>query len=157
MKLENNVKMDELPLEESPSKVGPRADMYLPLWLMVFSLVLMAAGLGFGIAAVVNASTDAGIAAPLCFFLGLAAFLCWKNQKIKIISNDTFVYRTFLGNEHTYRFDQIRGLIPRQDSCTLLMENGKIHMERCAILTKRLSDRINQELDRLSETEDTQK
>lgn len=151
MNLKIIVKLGELLLGETLSDDTPRADMFLPLWLMVLSLVFMVVGLGFGVGAAVNASVEAGIAAVLCFLLGLAAFLCWKNQQIKIISESTFVYRTFLGREHTYRFDQIRGLIPHRDSSTLLLENGKVHIESCAVLTKRLVDRMNRELERLSE------
>ena len=124
---------------ENPSPTHqPRADMFLPKWLLIFGIVLLIGGvvlLFFFIPA-----------ALFCLVLGAAAVLCWKNQTIRIISDSTFVYTTFLGRQHEYRFSQIEGLRQNSDSMTLFVGGGKVHIESCARLTQRLLDKLEAHL-----------
>lgn len=149
MKLKIIVKLGELLLGTAFSDDQPRADMCLPVKILAMSLMLMVFGIGLGIFAIVKLSIAAGIGAVIFLPFGILSFLCWRNQTIHIISEDLFVYRTFLGNEHLYRFDQINGFVRHHDSGTLYVKNEKVHMERCAHLTKRLSAKINKELKRV--------
>ena len=149
MKLKIIVKIGELLLGTTFSDDQPRADMCLPVKILAMSLMLMVFGVGLGVFAIVKLSIATGIAAVICLPFGIVSFLCWRNQTIHIISEDLFVYRTFLGNERLYRFDQINGFVWHHDSGTLYVKNEKVHMERCAHLTKRLSAKINKELKRV--------
>lgn len=148
MKLKLIVKLAELILREKYSEQEPRADMYLPIWLLAFAVVLLVGGVAIAIYAIVSLSVEWAICALVCIALGALALLCWKNQAIRMLSNDSFEYTTFLGNKKIYRFSEIVGLKRSSDSMTLLVGNEKVHIESCAILTERLVDRINQELDR---------
>lgn len=149
MKLKIIVKLGELLLGTTFSDDQPRADMCLPVKVLAMSLMLMVFGVGLGIFAIVKLYLAAGIAAVIFLPFGIISFLCWRNQTIHIISEDLFVYRTFLGNERLYRFDQINGFVRHHDSGTLYVKNEKVHMERSAHLTKRLSAKINTELRRV--------
>lgn len=149
MKLKLIVKLGELLLGTAFSDDQPRADMCLPVKILAMSIMLMVFGIGLGILAAIKLSLSAAIAAVICLPFGVISFLCWRNQTIHIISDELFVYRTFLGNERVYRFDQINGFVLHHDSGTLYVRNEKVHMERCAHLTKRLSAKINQELKRV--------
>lgn len=149
MKLKLIVKLGELLLGTTFSDDQPRADMCLPVKILAMSLMLTAFGIGLGILAIVKLSLAAAIAAVVFLPFGIISFLCWRNQTIHIISEDLFVYRTFLGNERLYRFDQINGFVRHHDSGTLYVKNEKVHMERSAHLTKRLSAKINKELKRV--------
>ena len=146
MKLKLLVKLGELILGEVYSDDEPRADMYLPIWLLSFALVLLAGGTAVILLAIVFLSVPAAIVALASIILGTAALLCWKNQKILMLSDDSFEYTTFLGNKKVYLFSEIVDLKFGMDSMTLLMENGKVHIESSAIITERLVDRINKEM-----------
>ena len=128
----------------------PRADMFLPAWLFVMGLLLSMFGAIVGIVfAVLQISTLIIVLAAGMSLLGVAAILCWKNQTIRMLPNDTFEYSTFWGNKIIYRFSDIKGLKKNTDSMTLFVAEGKVHIESIAILTDRLSDRINKQLEEL--------
>lgn len=129
----------------------PRADMFLPAWLFVMGLLLSMFGAIVGIVfAVLQISTLIIVLAAGMSLLGVAAILCWKNQTIRMLPNDTFEYSTFLGNKIIYRFSDIKGLKKNTDSMTLFVAEGKVHIESIAIVTDRLSDRINKQLEALN-------
>lgn len=129
----------------------PRADMFLPAWLFVMGLLLCIFGTIVGIVfAVLQISTLMIALAAVMVLLGVAVFLCWKNQTIRMLPNDAFEYSTFLGKKTTYRFGDIKGLKKNTDSMTLFVADGKVHIESIAIVTDRLSDRINKQLEALN-------
>ena len=122
----------------------PKADMYLPIKLLAMALALLAGSaiaLLYGLSKGQPALGYAGGAVLVIF--AAAAFMCWKNQKIRILSQDEFEYTTFLGRSFTYRFDDIVGLKRNKDSMTLLLQNGKVHIESMAVLTPELVEKIN--------------
>ncbi len=124
----------------------PRADMYLPLWLLAMGLVLCTGALGVIIFSVISFRwLWCGLGA-LAMLIGILAILCWKNQTVVVISEEEFVYTTFLGNKKTYRFDRIKRLVKHNDSMTLYVGDGKVHMESSALVTKRFSAKINEAL-----------
>ena len=125
-----------------------KADMYLPVKLLAMSLVMAVLGLALAVFAVLNLHFWAGLGALACIGLGIAAFVCWKNQKIFIVSEEVFIYRTFLGKDHEYRFSQIQRAVQNTDSITLILDTGKVHIESMAILSDRLIQRIDRELDK---------
>ena len=94
-------------------------------------------------------SVVALVVAIVAVVLGVGALLCWKNQNIVILSGDLFEYTTFLGKKTTYRFSEIKGLRKNNDSYTLFVGNGKVHIESCAILSEELAKRINEQLNRI--------
>lgn len=129
----------------------PRADMFLPAWLLVMGLLLSVFGAIAGIVfAVLQISTLVIVLSAVMVLLGVAALLCWKNQTIRMLSNDTFEHSTLWGNKTVYRFSDIKGLKKSTDSMTLFVADGKVHIESIAIVTDRLSDRINKQLEALN-------
>lgn len=150
MKFKLLVKVAALILGAAYREDEPRADMYLPIWILALALVLFLAAVGIILAAVLTAfSVGAIIAVMLCLLLGELALLCWKNQSIRMLSGDVFEYTTFLGSKKQYRFDAITMLRQNKDSMTLFVGKDKVHIESCAILSDRLVDRINKQLDAL--------
>lgn len=136
-----------LKLFKKSAPLGPkRADMYLPLWLLIFGLLLVACGVGCGVYALVSFTVGFVIAAPICLILGITAILCWRNQKITILSDETFEYSTFLGKKTVYRFDEIKGIRKNSDSMTMFVGDGKVHIESAAVMTKALTERLNRQL-----------
>ena len=129
----------------------PRADMFLPAWLFVMGLLLCIFGTIVGIVfAVLQISTLMIALAAVMVLLGVAVFLYWKNQTIRMLPNDAFEYSTFLGKKTIYRFGDIKGLKKNTDSMTLFVADGKVDIESIAIVTDRLSDRINKQLEALN-------
>lgn len=149
MKLKILVKLGELILGEAYSEDEPRADMFLPLWLLAFAIIMLVAGVAVGIYAAVELSVGAVVGAVVCLGLGIMALLCWKNQNIVVLSDESFEYSTFLGNKKEYRFQDITGLKQNNDSMTLFVGNEKVHIESCALLTDRLIELINAQLEKL--------
>ena len=146
MKLKLLVKLGELLLGDAFMEEQKKADMYLPAKLLAMCLVMTVLGLGLMVFAVLNAHLWAGVGALACLAMGVAAFMCWKNQKIFVVSDEIFRYRTFLGKEYEYRFSQIQRAVQNQDSITLILDTGKVHIESMAILSDRLIERIDREL-----------
>lgn len=142
------VKIGTKILGRSFSNDQPRANMYLPLWLLAFGIVLILCGSGLAGYNFVNFSIGAVCGAIFLILLGVAAILCWKNQTILILPGDYFEYTTFLGNKKVYRFSDIIGLKSNNDSMTLLLKDGKVHIESCAIITDDLAERINAALEK---------
>lgn len=129
-------------------KTTPRADMYLPGFLKYFGFFLDIASLAFLVAAIVTQTWGLIIGAVICGGLGIAAWLCWKNQTIKIIGEDRFEYTTFLGKTTEYRFSDIKELRVNQDSMTLILTNGKVHIESMVRMSERLLNKIDEALDK---------
>ena len=119
-----------------------RADMYLPDRLLAMSLVFLAGGIICAIIAIFKLAAWAIVFAALGIVLGIFAFLCWKNQSIRIISDEQFTYTTMFGKVRTYYFSDIQRLRRNQDSMTLFVANEKVHMESMAIISDRLADLI---------------
>lgn len=126
----------------------PKADMYLPVKLLAMSLAMLVAAavvMQFG---VMKGEELAGyVCGAALAVLAAVAFLCWKNQKIRILSQDTFEYTTFLGNTYSFCFSDIEGLKRNKDSMTLLLKNGKVHIESMAVISAELVEKINTALE----------
>lgn len=144
------VRIAELLLGMKNNEDGPRADMYLPDFLLAFGIVLMLGGVGFGVAAAITLNIWLVVIAAGGILLGIAAVMCWKNQTIRILTSDKFEYTTFLGNTYTYSFYDITGIRKNSDSFTLFVGDKKVHIESMAIMSPRLVDSINKALERLS-------
>ena len=152
MKIKLLVKLGEWILGKGISEEEPRADLYLPIWLLAFALVLLAVGVSMELYLFLHFSVGASAVAVICLVLGIAALLCWKNQTVQMLSEETFEYSTFLGNKTVYRFDEIRGIKKNSDSLTLYVGEGKVHIESCAIISDRFTERIAKELEALRES-----
>lgn len=146
MKLKILVMLGAWILGSDNSEEAPRADMYLPIWLLAFALVLIIAGAAALLYSVVCFSVGAIVGGVFLLGLGVSALLCWRNQTIKILPNDSFEYTTFLGNQKIYRFSQITGLKRNSDSVTLLVGDGKVHIESCAVLSEELVQKLDHAL-----------
>ncbi len=129
------------------SEDGPRADMFLPVWLLAMGMALVALGAGALIVSLIIPPSVAAIivaAAGLAMVLfGAAALLCWRNQTIVMLSEDEFEYTTFLGSKRVYRFDDITHMRVKQDSLTLFVRGDKVHIESSAIMSRRLITRLD--------------
>lgn len=146
MKLKILVKLVEKILGATYSEDQPRADMYLPERLLAMALVFLAGGTVFGVLFLLTKTLWMVLAAVCGLAFGIVALLCWKNQSIRMISDEEFEYTTFLGNTYRHAFKDITGLRKNQDSLTLFVGEKKVHIESMAIITERLAQRIDQEL-----------
>ena len=126
----------------------PRADMFLPDFLKYFGFFLDAAAVAFLVATFITQIWGLIIGVLICGGLGIAAWLCWKNQTIRIVSDDTFEYTTFLGKTTVYRFSDIKELRVNQDSMTLILANGKVHIESMVHMSETLANKIDQAIDK---------
>ena len=147
MKLKILVKLIEKLLGITLDDDTPRADMYLPDRLLAMALFFLAGGIACALFAIFRFAIWAAICAVLGIVLGIFALLCWKNQTIRVISDEQFTYTTMFGNCRTYAFSDIRGLRRNSDSLTLFVANQKVHIESMAILSERLVDLINKSLE----------
>ncbi len=152
MKLRLIVKLAELILGDVYSDENPRADMCLPVKVFALALVLLIAGAAAVVYAIVSASVKAILISVLCLVLGVGALLCWKNQTIRILTDDKFEYTTFLGNKKEYRFSDITGKRKNNDSLTLFVGGGKVHIESSALMTEQLKQKLIEALSKDGET-----
>ena len=124
----------------------PRADMFMAPRLLAMAMVMGVAGVGCGVACFVKFHIGFAIGCPVALALAIGALLCWRNQTIHIVDEETFVYTTFLGNAKVYKFADITKLVRNKDSYTLYVGNEKVHIDGMAILSKRLVEKINEVL-----------
>lgn len=120
-----------------------KKDMYLPTWVCWAGLFFIVVAIGCLIGAILSSNLLLVIGMMVCFGIGISAVLCWKNQWVQMVDSDSFVYSTMFGNETQYDFTQVRELRLHGDSATLILETGKIHIEECAILSKRFEEAID--------------
>lgn len=153
MKFRLLVKLGELILGKAFGDQEHRADMYLPVKVLALGLVLLVGAVILGVVAVVLQSLPAAAGAVIALPLGLFALLCWKNQTIQMLPNDAFEYTTLFGNKKMYRFSDVKALRRNSDSMTLFVGEGRVHIESCAILSDRLVDRINKQLESIYKVE----
>lgn len=146
MKLKLAVFLVEKLLKVKANGEEPRADMFLPDWLLAFGFVLICIGLGFTIAFFVVLNLILLLVALGAFLLGALAIICWKNQTIRVIDDKKFEYTTFLGKKTVYYFDEIKEVRRNSDSMTLFVGDGKVHIESCAVMTERLMSLLNDSL-----------
>lgn len=128
----------------------PRADMFLPDWILGFGLALAAFAIGGTVAYFFVGEIFLLILSVVSAVLSPAAILCWKNQTITVLDESRFEYSTFLGTKKEYYFSDIRGIRRNNDSLTLFVGNDKVHIEASAIMSKRLAEKINSCLEKLS-------
>ncbi|MBE6649222.1 MAG: hypothetical protein E7614_06865 [Ruminococcaceae bacterium] len=124
----------------------PRADMFLPDFLKHFGFFLVFLAVIFLVATFITQIWGLIIGVLICGMLGITAWLCWKNQTIKIIDEDQFEYTTFLGKTTLYRFSDIRDLRANKDSLTLILTNGKVHIESMVCMSETLYNKIEASL-----------
>lgn len=123
-----------------------KKDMYLPVWVCILGVVFLIAGVVCIVLSIAKAWYNVIWAlALLC--IGAAAILCWRNQWAEMVNDQEFVYSTMFGRHSKHRFSEIRGIKQNSDSMTLLLENGKIHIESCAVISDRFANRINSMLE----------
>lgn len=119
-----------------------KADMYLPTWVLGTGIFFAVCA----VAATIIAFVIGNMAILLCdipfLLIFVAAYLCWKNQKIRILDDLTFEYSTMFGNRKTYAFSQITQVKQNPDSSTVFADGDKIHIEACAVLSERLADKL---------------
>lgn len=120
----------------------PRADMFLPNFLKYFGSFLDVVAAAFLVATFITQIWGLIIGTLISGCLGVAAWLCWKNQTIKIISDEQFEYTTFLGKTTLYRFSDIKEVRINQDSWTLILTNGKVHIESMVCMSETLYNKI---------------
>lgn len=150
MKFRSIVLIMEQLLEFVRGEDEETADMFLPERLLSMAFFLIAATAGALCAAVLHAPARGFyLAAAVSFPLGMAAFLCWRNQKICMLNEEEFAYTTMWGKTTIHRFEDIIALNRNRDSYTLILKSGKVHIESMAIVSDRLSRRIADEFERM--------
>ncbi|MBR4579265.1 MAG: hypothetical protein IKO22_06625 [Oscillospiraceae bacterium] len=128
-------------------------DMYLPFWVCILGIVFLI-GACVCLELTLSTSVYSLIGFVICLSLGAAEILCWKNQGVKIVDDNTFIYTTMFGREKHYCFSEIRELKKNSDSFTLVLDNGKVHIESCAIMSERFVNSVDSALKRLYDTGD---
>ena len=149
MKFRLVVKLAEMILGQAYSDDNPRADMCLPVWLLGMAIVLSTVGGVLGVMTALAFSATKAMGAVVCIVLGVAALLCWKNQTITVLSDTSFEYSDMFGKKTVYYFKDIKGIKKNNDSMTMFVGDGKVHIESSAIITDRLANLINAQLDSL--------
>ena len=124
-------------------------DMYLPVWVLGLGVVFLVGAL-ICLVLTFTASIFSLIGFVICMGFGTAAVLCWKNQWAIMVDQDSFVYSTMFGKKKQYHFSDIKELKPNSDSVSLVCEDGKIHIERCAIMSDRFITAIDSILEKKS-------
>lgn len=122
-----------------------KKDVYLPVAPLVLAIFLFACTCGC-IVGCFFVSLYFLIPAVITLLVGLAALLSWKNQWIVIENQDEFTYSTMFGRKHRYRFSDIQEVKQNADSQTIILSNGKVHIESMAIVSDQFYEKIFEHL-----------
>ena len=123
-----------------------KKDLYLPVWVCALGIILIIGALVFLYFSIKYYYLLIGTI--ICLGVGIAAILCWKNQWVEVIDDHSFIYSTMFGKQIKYHTSQIVELKENPDSMTLILNNGKVHIESCAIISERFIEMITKRLDR---------
>ena len=121
----------------------PRADMFLPLWVNLLGIFLDACALVLLAATVITGNYLLLTAVAFFAVLGILAYLCWRNQTVRMLDSSRFEYTSFLGKKTVYRFSDIKELKVNSDSLTLLVGDGKVHIESCVNISAEFIERVD--------------
>lgn len=122
-------------------------DVYLPVWVCWLGIAFLAAALVcFALAFAISVNWLLGFA--FCLGLGIAAILCWKNQWVVMTDDHTFIYSTMFGRKTQHHMLELREYKQNSDSLTLILENGKVHIESCAIVSERFANAVDAVLEK---------
>lgn len=149
MNLKFLAKIIEFIIGKQTNDDRPRPDMYFPEKLLAFGVAGILASLVSGAVYIFQREIMLLVMTVIFLPIGILAIICWRNQSITITSDNTFEYKTFLGNIHEYHFSDITDLKINSDSYTLFIGKNKVHIEAMAILSDRLSRKIDDALDRI--------
>ncbi len=127
-------------------KINKDKDMYLPMMVLRLAVFFAIVAITFLFLSIMR-SIFCLIGFVAAAAIAAVSFLCWRNQWVKVIDEESFEYSTMFGKKMTCRFDEIRELKKNSDSMTLVCGNGKIHIETCAILSDRFVKAVNAVLD----------
>ena len=119
-------------------------DVYLPGWVLGLGIFLLLAAVGCIVLGFL-VSLYALIGTVICLGLGIAAVLCWKNQWIQVVNDREFLYSTMFGRQSRHSFSEIRDLKLNTDSMSLILEDQKVHVEACAVVSDRFGEIINKQ------------
>ena len=130
-----------------------KSDMYLPTRIAGSGLAMILGGFILVAAYFINKHPVSLFIAVFCFTIAVFALLCYKNQRVRVLSDEDFEYSTMFGNKYVYRFEDIKSLRLNKDSMTLFVANGKVHIESCAILSERFMNLVNNKLEEIQKSE----
>ena len=133
--------------EENP------ADMYLPERLLAMAIVFAIMAVGAAVVGVMQSGLVWFAGAAALAVMSVAACLCWRNQKIFMLSEDTFTYTTMFGRTTEYRFEDIVSLRRNKDSFTIVLTTGKVHIESMALVSERFAQRVSAEFKKEEQAE----
>ena len=119
-------------------------DMYLPFWVCGCGIFFLVTAPAYLYVFITDAFARHWLLGFVLFFgLGVSAVLGWRNQSAWMISESVFIYQTMFGRKHEYRFSEIRDLRYNNGSMTLILENGKVHIDSCSIKSTRFINAVN--------------
>ncbi|MDO4648157.1 MAG: hypothetical protein Q4B26_05855 [Eubacteriales bacterium] len=144
MKFKLLVKAVEMLLGDvySDEKRANTWDMYQTMKVLSLGLILTLGGAGFTIYGVLGQKVKMVVIAIVCLFLGIWAIVSWKNETIKILSEETFEYTNLFGKTKMYRFADITGLKEHRDSVDVMLGQEKVHIDSNAVMSEKLIQKL---------------
>lgn len=127
------------------------ADMRLPERILAFSFLILLLGLIFLLGFILSMSVALLFMSLFAILMSAFAFLCFKNQKIYIISNEEFLFITIFGKKNQYKFREIIDIEAMQGSKILIFRSESVRIDSSAILSERLKELLNNELAKIIE------
>jgi len=120
------------------------ADMYLP-FVFRYGVVLVA------VATIVSFAFSflypeffliTFILGNIGLLFSVLSFLWYRNTTLVIVSEDEFVYRTFLGNIYKFRFSEIIRINDGLGGMRIIFPNKKIYIDGGAVVSEKLRNKI---------------
>ena len=126
-----------------------KADMQLPVRVAFFGVAMAFCGLFLTIIALFSATWSMLLFAFFALAVSAYSFLSYKFQRIHVLSDTEFEYTTFLGKRKIYRFEHIRAIKSNSESHILILVDGRINVEPNTVMSERLKQLFNKELERI--------
>ncbi len=118
-------------------------DVCLPTWILITGLVFVSLGIVFQVC------WQEWLVLICSSLIGLAAILCWANQWVIIVDEQTFISSTMFGIKRTVRFcDIVKYKIStgRSPDGWLTTRFCRVFIESNAYISKRFAQAVNASL-----------
>ena len=117
--------------------------MYMPAWVLCLGIFSELIACYFVLFAFATWLWEVLLYAVIPCIYGTLFIIFWNNQKIIMLSEDYFEYTNIWGKKKIYNFHDIKRYRVLLGSFSLVTSTGKVNIDSCAVINKRLSDKID--------------
>lgn len=124
-----------------------RADVFPQIGMLWSAILLVLFGAAYGIYGYYKKEYIDFIVTVLGIVAGVAAFLYWKNYKIKLITSDKFEYTNMFGKKSEFYLSEMTRYRFRGKNYTFYFGDKKVPIDSVCYISEQFSSRLKAQMD----------